>query len=128
MAVLGYPRRKPGDVKTPYTRLYLMLQPVGKAPAEWKELPTGTILSFLRKHRLAETDLPQGVASGDVEALNKLSATIKDWMAAKTPTEIKKTLTSLFSGQAKAKKTDSKIEDIFKPENFDLIAWEYISR
>ena len=128
VAVLGYPRRKPGDVKTPYTRLYLMLQPVGKAPAEWKELPTGTILSFLRKHRLAETDLPQGVASGDVEALNKLSATIKDWMAAKTPTEIKKTLTSLFSGQAKAKKTDSKIEDIFKPENFDLIAWEYISR
>ena len=128
VAVLGYPRRTPGDVKTPYTRLYLMLQPVGKAPAEWKELPTGTILSFLRKHRLAETDLPQGVASGDVEALNKLSATIKDWMAAKTPTEIKKTLTSLFSGQAKAKKTDSKIEDIFKPENFDLIAWEYISR
>ncbi len=128
VAVLGYPRRKPGDVKTPYTRLYLMLQPVGKAPAEWKELPTGTILSFLRKHRLAETDLPQGVASGDVEALNKLSATIKDWMAAKTPTEIKKTLTSLFSGQAKAKKTDSKIENIFKPENFDLIAWEYISR
>ena len=128
VAVLGFPRRKPGDVKTPYSRLYLMLQPVGNAPAEWKELPTGTILSFLRKHRLAETDLPQGVASGDVEALNKLAATIKDWMAAKTPKEIKKTLSGLFSGQVKAKKTDSKIEDIFKPENFDLIAWEYVSR
>lgn len=128
VAVLGFPRRKPGDVKTPYSRLYLMLQPVGNTPAEWKELPTGTILSFLRKHRLAETDLPQGVASGDVEALNKLAATIKAWMAAKTPQEIKKTLSGLFSGQAKAKKTDSKIEDIFKPENFDLIAWEYVSR
>lgn len=128
VAVLGFPRRKPGDVKTPYSRLYLMLQPVGNAPAEWKELPTGTILSFLRKHRLAETDLPQGVASGDVEALNKLAATIKDWMAAKTPQEIKKTLSGLFSGQTKAKKTDSKIEDIFKPENFDLIAWEYVSK
>lgn len=128
VAVLGYPRRKPGDVKTPYSRLYLMLQPVGNAPAEWKELPTSTILSFLRKYRLAETDLPQGVASGDVEALNKLSATIKDWMAAKTPAEIKKTLSGLFSGQTKAKKTDAKIEDIFKPENFDLIAWEYVSR
>lgn len=128
VAVLGYPRRKPGDVKTPYSRLYLMLQPVGNVPAEWKELPTGTILSFLRKHRLAETDLPPGVASGDVEALNKLSATIKDWMEAKTPKEIKKTLTGLFSGQAKAKKTDSKIEAVFQPENFDLIAWEYVSR
>ena len=128
VAVLGYPRRKPGDVKTPYSRLYLMLQPVGNAPAEWKELPTSTILSFLRKHRLAETDLPQGVASGDVEALNKLSATIKDWMVAKTPAEIKKTLSGLFSGQTKAKKTDAKIEDIFRPEDFDLIAWEYVSK
>ena len=128
VAVLGYPRRKPGDVKTPYSRLYLMLQPVGNVPAEWKELPTGTILSFLRKHRLAETDLPPGVASGDVETLNKLSATIKDWMEAKTPKEIKKTLAGLFSGQAKAKKTDSKIEAVFQSENFDLIAWEYVSR
>ena len=128
VAVLGYPRRKPGDVKTPYSRLYLMLQPVGNAPAEWKELPTGTILSFLRKHRLEETHLPDGVAHGDIDALNKLAATIKDWMAAKTPKEIKKTLSGLFSGQTKAKKTDSKIEDIFKSENFDLIAWEYVSR
>ena len=128
VAVLGYPRRKPGDVKTPYSRLYLMLQPVGNALAEWKELPTGTILSFLRKHRLEETYLPDGIAHGDVETLNKLSQTIKNWMAAKTPQEIKKTLSGLFSGQTKAKKTDTKIEDIFKPENFDLIAWEYISR
>ena len=128
VAVLGFPRRKPGDVKTPYSRLYLMLQPVGNAPVEWKELPTGTILSFLRKHRLEETNLPDGVALGDVEMLDQLSQTIKDWMAAKTPQEIKKTLSSLFSGQAKAKKADSKIEDIFKPENFDLIAWEYVSR
>ena len=128
VAVLGYPRRKPGDVRAPYSRLYLMLQPVGNAPAEWKELPTGTILNFLRKHRISETNLPQDIVSGDVEALNKLSVTIKDWMAAKTPKEIKTTLSGLFSGQIKVKKSDSKIEEIFKPENFDLIAWEYVSR
>ena len=91
-------------------------------------LKISQILSFLRKHRLAETDLPPGVASGDVETLSKLSATIKDWMEAKTPKEIKKTLTGIFSGQAKAKKTDSKIEAVFQPDNFDLIAWEYVSR
>lgn len=128
VAVLGYPRRKPGDIKTSYTRLYLMLQPVGNAPAEWKELPTGTILSFLRKHRLAEMYLPAGIAKGDVAALESLSQTIKDWIAAKKPKEIKKTLSDLFNGQAKAKKSDAKIEGIFKPENFDLIAWEYVSR
>lgn len=128
VSVLGYPRRKSGDVKTPYTRLYLMLQPVGNAPAEWKELPTGTILSFLRKHRHEETNLPVGIAQGDIETLAGLSKTIKAWMAEKTPQEIKKTLSGLFSGQVKAKRTESKIEDIFRPENFDLIAWEYISR
>lgn len=34
----------------------------------------------------------------------------------------------LLSGQVKAKKDDAKIENIFKLENFDLIAWEYVSR
>ena len=128
VAVLGYPRRKPDNVKAPYSRLFLMLQPVGDAPTEWKELPTGMILSFLRKHRLDETSLPNGVSHGDVKTLDKLSKTIKDWIAAKAPQEIKQTLSGLFSGQTKARETDSKIEDIFKPENFDLIAWEYVSR
>lgn len=127
VAVLGYPRRKPGDVKTPYSRLYLMLQPVGNAPAEWTELPTGAILSFLRNHRSTETYLPEGIAKGDIAALETLSQTIKDWMAAKKPKEVKVTLGGLFAGTTKVKKSDAKIEDVFKAENFDLIAWEYVS-
>ena len=128
VAVLGYPRRKPGDVKTPYTRLYLMLQPVGNVPAEWKELPTGAILNFLRKHRNLETFLPEGIAKGDAATLETLSQTIKDWMSAKKPKELKTTLGGLFAGTTKAKATDEKIEDVFKLENFDLIAWEYVSK
>ena len=68
------------------------------------------------------------MAHGDVETLDKLSKTIMDWMAAKTPQEIKTTLGGIFAGTTKVKKSDTKIEDIFKPENFDLIAWEYVSR
>lgn len=49
-------------------------------------------------------------------------------MELKKPAEVKQTLKGLFSGQVKAKKDDAKIENIFKPENFDLIAWEYVSR
>ena len=49
-------------------------------------------------------------------------------MELKKPAEVKVALKGLFSGQTKAKKSDPKLDDIFKPENFDLIAWEYVSR
>lgn len=128
VAVLGYPRRKPGDVKKPYSRLYLMLQPVGNAPAEWKEFSTGGILNFLRKNKTAATELPDWILKSDVEKIGKLTEIIKNWMELKKPAEVKQTLKGLFSGQVKAKKDDAKIENIFKLENFDLIAWEYVSR
>lgn len=128
VAVLGYPRRKPGDVKTPYSRLYLMLQPSGSAPAEWKELSTGGILNFLRKNKKAATELPDWILKSDAEKIEKLTKVLQNWMALKKPAEVKQTLKGLFSGQVKTKKTDAKIEDIFTPENFDLIAWEYVSR
>ena len=128
VAVLGYPRRKVGDAKKPYERLYLMLQPAGNAPAEWKEISTGGILNFLRKNKTAETELPDWILKSDAEKIGKLTGILKDWMELKKPAEVKQTLKGLFSGQSKAKKDDAKIEDIFKPENFDLIAWEYVSR
>lgn len=128
VAVLGYPRRKVGEAKKPYERLYLMLQPSGNAPAEWKEFSTGGILSFLRKNKTAPTSLPDWIMSNDMERLTKLSETLKMWMESKKPAEVKQTLVGLFSGQTKVSKSDSKIEAIFKVENFDLIAWEYISR
>ncbi len=46
----------------------------------------------------------------------------------KKPDEIKVALKGLFSGQTKANKSEPKLDDIFKPENVDLIAWEYVSR
>ena len=58
----------------------------------------------------------------------KLSQTIREWVSAKKPKEIKNTLRGLFNGTTKVKKTDEKIEDVFKLENLDLIAWEYVSR
>lgn len=128
VAVLGYPRRKPGDVKKPYSRLYLMLQPVGNAPAEWKEFSTGGILNFLRKNKTAATELPDWILKSDAEKIGKLTEIINNWMELKKPAEVKQTLKGLLSGQVKAKKDDAKIENIFKLENFDLIAWEYVSR
>ena len=128
VAVLGYPRRKVGAAKMPYKKLYLMLQPSGNVPATWKELSTGHVLNFLKKNKTAPTELPDWILSNDAERLAKLSETLKSWMKSKKPKEVTQSLSGLFAGQVKVSKSDAKIEDVFKTENFDLIAWEYVSR
>ncbi len=143
VAVLGYPRRKVGDSKRPYEKIYLLCQPVASHTEprshgeengsvsqgfSVKEMNTATILNFLRKNKGAPTDLPEWILTNDKERLAKLSTTLKSWMEAKKPTEVKKVLLEQFTGLSKPKKTEPKLEDVFKPENFDLICWEYVSR
>ena len=127
VAVLGYPRRKPGDVRTPYKRLYLMMQPVGPTPPTWQELSTGAILNFLRQNKAAPTCLPEGIAKGDLDTLQSLSCAIQAWIGARKPKEVYNALESLFNGQTSAKPVEERLEDIFRLESFDLVAWEYVS-
>ena len=143
VAVLGYPRRKAGDGKRPYEKIYLLCQPVASHTAPrsdggedgsvshgggMKEMNTASILGFLRKNKGVATDIPAWILTNDKERLSKLSATLRKWMEAKKPAEVKKALLEQFSGLAKPKKSEPKLEDVFKPENFDLICWEYVSR
>ena len=138
VAVLGYPRRKVGDGKRPYEKIYLLCQPVESHTMppnnseedgfHVKEMSTAAILGFLRKNKGVPTDLPEWILTNDKERLSKLSATLRKWMEAKKPAEVKKVLLEQFTGQSKPKKTEPKLEDVFKPENFDLICWEYVSR
>ena len=127
VAVLGYPRRKPGDVRTPYKRLYLMMQPVGPTPPTWQELSTGAILNLLRQNKAAPTCLPEGIAKGDLDTLQSLSCAIQAWIGARKPKEVYNALESLFNGQTSAKPVEERLEDIFRLESFDLVAWEYVS-
>ena len=129
VALLGYPRRKSGDFKTPYEKLYLMLQPIGGQPAEWRELSRGKILSFLRKYKEAVTELPKQIINGDATFLGQLSAVIKNWMAAKVTPETTNELGDEFAGNSSAARNHAPLaENVFKMENFDLISWEYINR
>ena len=128
VAVLGYPRRPADGAKRPYRKLYLVLQPVGPAPAEWRELSTGAILDLLRRNRGAATDLPDGILKGDADRIASLSATLRGWIAGRKPAEAKRSVLGVLSGTARPKPGDPKVEDVFRPENFDLIAWEYVSR
>jgi superfamily II DNA or RNA helicase len=127
VAVLGYPRRKPDDFRRPYQKVYILLQPAGDAPAEWKEMSEGGILSFLRKNRKAATDLPAWILKNDAKRLGKLSDLLKKCIAAKKPGDTKKAILNLMNGNMK-KGAVQNLDEVFKPENFDLIAWEYVSR
>ena len=128
VAVLGYPRRNQGDYKTPYDRLYLMLQPAGEQPAEWKELSTGGILTFLRRNKSAKTDLPDWIVKSDAAMIGKLAQILKDWMKVKAPAEAEASAEDLFGSSVPTAHVKTAAENVFKPENFDLIAWEYVSR
>lgn len=129
VAVLGYPRRtKPEDCKRPYEHVYLMLQPAGEAPAEWKELSTGGILTFLRRNKSAKTDLPDWIVKSDAAMIGKLSQILKDWMKVKAPAEAEAAAEELFGSSVPTAHVKTAAENVFKPENFDLIAWEYVSR
>lgn len=68
------------------------------------------------------------IAQGnDAQRLSSLSATLREWMERKKPAEAKKTVLGLLSGGARMKPDAPKVEDVFRPENFDLIAWELVS-
>ena len=127
VAVLGSPRRAPGDTTTPYKRVHLVLQPAGAKSVVWQDLPAGSILAFLRRHKKDVRNLPEWIEKGDAEMIGKLSALLKAWLASKKPDAQTKELVSVFSGKKAIEKSGGKIEDGFDPENLDLIAWEYVS-
>lgn len=129
VAVLGYPRRNPDDFRTPYQRIYLMLQPVGDVPAEWRELSREAVLTFLRKHKLDKLDLPDGILHRDDKFLETLSKTLKEWTKVRAGTEAELQTRELLGAHTPgAKEIGPPPEIVLQPENFDLIAWEYVTR
>ncbi len=129
VAVLGYPHREPGKKDHHYTEIYLICQPVEKQrTASYIELNRAEILDFLRKNRKAETYLPQWILKTDAERVKKLSDILLAWMEQKAPKQVIKNIKDIL-GSKKVKKQENILqEDKFKIENFDLIAWEYITR
>ena len=58
-----------------------------------------------------------------------LSARIKDWTKSQIPQKAVEEIQSLFENGVDIKKTleEKKLEEKFKPENFDLITWFVVS-
>jgi superfamily II DNA/RNA helicase len=132
IAVIGYPKREHGS-KERYQEIYLMCQPADKSKAPtFTEMNRAEILEFLRKNKLRDRSVPDWIEKPQSERLTKLQAIVQQWMEEKVPQQA--TLSILQIAQSRkginlaAKQDGQRLEEKFKRENFDLIAWEYISK
>ena len=119
IALLGYPKKS--DNK-PYQELFLLY-----SGAHGYSLYNNNkdILGILRKHKDQPRFVPYDVDMGNEADLNLLSSYIKAWIAGQVPQKAAEKIQALFSEGISVKKSpeDMKIEEKFKPENFDLITW-----
>ena len=133
VAVIGYPRRE--SSKDRYREIYLMCQPADKSKApQFTEMNRAEILDFLRKNRLRDRYLPDWIEKPDNEHIQKLQAIVQQWMEEKVPQQATNTILQIAQSRKginlakKAGVGGERLEDKFKRENFDLIAWEYITK
>lgn len=135
VAIVGYPHREAGS-KKPYTELYLMCQPVDKNISEsptFHELNRAEVLELLRRHKNKERFVPDWIdETHDTEKLQRLSGILQEWMKLKAPKQavvnIKNLLGSKNLKTQKNSAPNETTENHFKLENFDLIAWEYVTK
>ena len=132
VAVLGYPHREQGDSK-PYEEFLLMCQPIDPTQgATFTELNRAEVLDFLRKNRKQSTYVPDWILKPDSEKVLCLSQVIKQWLENKAPKQamvnIKDILRSKTINRQNTSKKDQLLEEKFQIQNFDLIAWEYVTK
>ena len=130
VAVLGYPHREE-DSKGRYKKIYLICQPVdSKKQTLAKELNQAEILEFLHQNKTKERSVPSWIESADKEKIARLSHILQNWLSKQYQGEGIAMIKSIRSSSKPMKERLSKTENLdqkFQMENFDLIAWEYIS-
>jgi superfamily II DNA or RNA helicase len=131
VAVLGYPKRPDEATDHIYDRVFLLHRPYGKAAINIT-LPSNhqEILSLLRRHKLADRYVPADVEQGNPDVMQNLSKAISDWVKAQARTEAVGQIQDLFSANTPPKAISpeqKKVEDMFQPDNFDLINWFIVS-
>ena len=132
IAVIGYPKREHGSTER-YREIYLMCQPADKSQSPtFTEMNRAEILDLLRKNKRQDRYLPEWIEKPQNERISKLQAIVQQWMEEKVPQLA--TLSIIQIAQSRkginlaAKQDGQRLEDKFKRENFDLIAWEYVSK
>ena len=131
VAVIGYPKRESSEEK--YREIYLMCQPADKSKAPtFTEMNRAEILNFLRKNRLKDRYLPDWIETHQNERIAKLQAIVQQWMEEQVPQQATNEILQIARSRKGFSPTPSKeskrLEEKFRKEEFDLIAWEYVSK
>ena len=135
IAVIGYPKRESPTDR--YREIYLMCQPTDSedsapTPPTFTEMNRAEILDFLRKNKFQDRHLPDWIEKPNNERIAKLQAIVQEWLNTQVPQQATNAILQIAQsrkGTKPAAKGDGvRLEDKFKRENFDLIAWEYISK
>jgi superfamily II DNA/RNA helicase len=126
IALLGYPR-KPDDSPEHKYAEYHLIYSHKKGFSTYKN--NQEILGILRKHKNKIRYVPDDVENGDKEALQWLSDRIRAWIEGQVPEKAVEEIQSIFAEGAPKKKSaeERRLEDKFRPENFDLITWFVVS-
>ncbi|GBE39012.1 ATP-dependent helicase HepA [bacterium BMS3Bbin08] len=126
IALLGYPK-KPDDADTHKYNEFHLLYSHAKGFSTYNN--NQEILGILRKHKDNIRYVPDDVENGDKEALQELSNRIKLWVEGQVSKKAVEDIQGIFEDGVPKKKTseEKKLEDKFKPGNFDLITWFVVS-
>ena len=111
--------------------MHLVLRPVedNRDEVQIKEYNKQEILSLLRTKLNISRYVPSAIDKADTEAIANLRAIMQRWMTEKAPKAATTAVKDLFAGVKIAKEPQGKlVEDHYKPENLELVVWEYISK
>ena len=131
VAVLGYPKKSDEATDHVYQEIHLLHQNIENNKTEKLRLNNQQeILTLLRYHKMETRYVPKNIDNGEQVVLNKLASILGNWVNEQaSPTAVNQ-IQDLFAGNIKPKKISTeqaKLEDKFKPQNFDLINWFIIS-
>lgn len=131
VAVLGYPKRPDDAQDYTYDEIYLLHQNIEDGKTSKSILRNNQeILTLLRNHKSAPRYVPKNIESGEKAILEKLANAVGAWIKAQAAPVAINQIQDLFTGDMTPEKISpeqKKLEEKFKPENFDLINWFVIS-
>lgn len=130
VAVLGYPNRPDEVTNHVYKEILLLHKSFNQKPKGVILTNNQEILALLRHHKQEIRYVPKEIEYTDNEVIKQLSQAISDWVKAQAAPTAVNQIQDLFSGDLSGRKISAeqkKLEDKFKPGNFDLINWFVIS-
>jgi len=130
VAVLGYPKRPDEVTNHVYEEVHLLHESLDDKPKGVILQNNQEILSMLRYHKLEIRYVPKVIENADKEVLQRLSDAVSNWVKSQVMPVAVNQIQDIFSGDLAPKKISpeqKKLEDKFKPENFDLINWFVIT-